>query len=125
MPFDQPISIGEMRWKVTLASRQESTGTTTDLNEQYTRICEIWAAIEPMGEEEMIGGEQIGTPVSHRITFRWLPYEDVTYFDTIIRYINLPNGERRAEIFRIRKIKEWNGRHRYIIADVELEQYAA
>ena len=123
-PVDQPCTIGEMRWKVALASRQELQDTNdTSLTEQYRLIATVHAKIMPKVRMAMYEGEQLETPITHQITFRWQPYEAIQMFDTIIRYTDLPNGERRAEVFRIRRIEEWDGRHRYIIADCELEAF--
>jgi hypothetical protein len=123
---DQPCSIGEMRWLVSLAHRHEIQDTDgVDLDEQYRLIAYVHAKIMPKVEMAMFEGENIETPITHEVTFRWQPYEDVGLFDTIIRYVNLPNDERRVELFRIRRIEEWEGRHRYIIADCELEAFKA
>ena len=121
---DQPCSIGEMRWLVSLACRTDTPDPDSpNLVESYRKIADIHAKIAPKVEESFIGGEEIESPVTHEITFRWQPYESLAMFDTIIRYIDLPNGERRAEVFRIRKLEEFSGRHRWIVADAELERF--
>lgn len=119
-----PVRIGEMRYLVTLALRNEvQDPSTTNLDEQYIRIMDMYAAIRPKNEEAFIGGEATTTPITHEIIFRWLPYESVTTFDTILRDIVMPNGQHRDEIYRIRQVEEWAGRQRFIIADAELESY--
>ena len=123
---DQPCSIGELRYKVTLASRDDITDpNSTNLLENYQPIADVWARITPSRSLEIIGGEQIESPFTHQIVIRWQPFEYATMFDTIIRYLNLPNGERRAEVYRVRNTKEWQGRFRFMIMDCELEKYAA
>jgi Phage head-tail joining protein len=127
MPMqDQPCEIGEMRWSVTLAYRREDPDlSSSNLVEEYIKVGNIHAKITPTASEIFIGGAQNGaqitTPITHEIIIRWQPYVNVTTFDTIIRKTVLPDGRSREELFRIRQIKEWNGRHRFIICDVELE----
>ena len=125
MPMqDQPCEIGELRWLVSLASRQEVQDPDgVNLDEQYAKIADVHAKITPEVKMMMFEGENIETPITHQIIFRWQPYEAISAFDTIIRQINLPNGEVRSEIFRIRRIEEWDGRKQFIICDAELEAF--
>lgn len=121
----QPATIGELRYRVTLGLRGEQQDpASTGLLESYQRIGEVNASITPTSAEMFIGSEQVGTPITHRIVFRWTGYEQSQFFDVIVRQLDLPNDTTRAEIFRVRRIQEFDGRQRFVVADVELEVYS-
>lgn len=119
-----PCNIADLRWHCTLARRRETADPMSPgMLENYTKIIDVWCCIRPKESIEILNTEVITTPVSHEIIFRWLPFEATGYFDTIIRFHQLPGGDNRQEIFRIRKAQEFEGRQRFIIADAELESF--
>jgi hypothetical protein len=112
-----------MRWLVTLARRDQTpTFGQTGITETIVSIADIHAAIEPMGLQSFLGSEQMETPITHTIYIRWQPFENLQMFNVVLRNVFLPDNSVIVETYRIRRIQEWQGRHRYIRMDVELEQ---
>jgi hypothetical protein len=121
MAYGKDIVIGDMRFRVTLASRQQLPDVTgTGIVESFVNPLEVWASVMPLGLQTFIGSSQIDTPITTRIIFRWLDLLDT--FDVILRSIVRPDGSERQEIYRIRTIGEWQGRQRFSVADCELEK---
>lgn len=117
---DQATSIGSLRWHVTLAERTEREDSySATLVEDYKKLATVHANIRPKLGLEFIDGQQLETPLTHECIFRWRP---LGFFDTVLRDIRLPNGTAYREVYRVRRIREWMGRHRYMIADIELER---
>lgn len=117
-----PVTIGELRWYVTLAKRQDVPNLDSGIIEQLAPIQTVHAAIKPTSLQSFIGAEQIDMPISHRIYIRWQPFADLSMFDVITRAMVLPDGSARTETFRVRRVMEWQGRHRFIVADCDLER---
>src|ERR1700727_989379 len=122
----QPTSIGELRWPVKLALRNEApTFDQTGITETITTIADVYASIEPMGLQTFLNSEQLDSPITHIVYIRWQPFDSLQMFNIILRTIFLPDNSTRTETFRIRRVQEWEGRHRYIRMDVELEKYVS
>jgi len=64
----------------------------------------------------------VDTPITHRIVIRWLDWIDTTH--VILRNTTRPNGSVRSEIFRIRRMKEIDGRQRFLELECEQESRA-
>ena len=63
---------------------------------------------------------QVDTPVSHKITFRWMPNIDTTC--VIMRLRSLPDGTSKTDQFRVRRVMDLDGRERFTQCDCELEK---
>jgi hypothetical protein len=105
---DQPCELGELRWRVSLAS----------LIEDYRILAVVHAKLTPARGLEFYGAEQLETPFTHQAVWRWRP---LSAFDTVLRHVET-HGKRWLEVYRVRRITEWAGRHRFICADLELEK---
>lgn len=121
----QPVSIGQLRWPCTLALRSEiSDPNTGGLVTTFSDEKNIHADIEPVGAAIYLNGQQTeNTPFTHRIIIRWRNYDEVSMFHVILRGITLPTGEPRNELFRIHRISEYEGRHRYLMIEAEQEKF--
>lgn len=118
-PLDQPCEIGQLRWRVSLAERIEKEDrNSASLIEDYRIIAVVHAKLTPKFGLEFYNAEQLETPVTHTAIWRWKP---IGAFDTLLRWVEL-QGQRYQEVYRVRRFTEWNGRHRYIVADIELEK---
>lgn len=118
---DIVIPVGSLRWPVLIARRRQDFDTAdTGITETWVGLQQVRANIEPIGALTFYGSEQIDTPVTHRITLRWLDYLDNSH--AVLRITRLPSGSPRQEVFRIRRVKELNGRKRFCSLDCELEQ---
>ena len=118
---DIAVRIGALRWPVVIARRRQNfepggVGIFEDLVEIET----VRAEVVPINASTFYGAEAVDTPVSHRITVRWLGYLDDT--NVVVRDTKLPDGETRHEVFRVRRVKELNGRKRFTSIDAELER---
>lgn len=113
-------TIGAMRWQVTLATRNQTPDPTTGITEAFINPIVVYAEIRPIGLQTYIAGEQIDMPITHRITTRW--QDGLDMFDVALREIERPDGTRRQEIFRIRRVGEFQGRQRFTLLDCELEK---
>ncbi len=101
----------------------DPVGEGVGVFEDWTEVETVFAEVLPINALTFYttgGAEQIDTPVTHRITTRWLGYLDNTY--KIIRNTKLPDQMIRGELFRIRRVKELNGRKRFTSLDCELEK---
>lgn len=82
---------------------------------------EVWADIAPVGTQSWLAGQQSeASAVTHRITIRWRPFVDRHH--VVLRTVRLPDGSVRYETYRIHRSGEWQGRHRFLILDAELER---
>jgi hypothetical protein len=120
------VRIGDLRWPVMLARRRQNFDSAPGVGiwEDYVLVQRLRAAVEPIKESTFyqVSGitEAIDIGVSHRITFRFIDYIDNTF--VVIRDSLRPNSTTRRELFRVRRVKELNGRKRFTSLDVELEQ---
>jgi head-tail adaptor len=120
-PDPNAVRIGSLRWPVVIASRlQMADPNSVGIVETLFATQAIRADIQPIGAMTFYAAEQVDTPVTHRITIRWLNYPDTTH--VVLRQTVLPSGQIRYETFRIRRIAEVDGRKRFLRMDCELEK---
>lgn len=121
MPFGSNFTIGQLRFQVTLATRQEIPDPNgTGILETFVNQTTVWADISPIGLQTWVASEQISSPITHRITLRW--HDNLTMFDCVLRTITRPNDQTtRQELYRIRRVAEFEGRQRFSLLDCELE----
>ena len=117
------IPIGTLRWPVQIYRREQAASLTDPgITETPLPIARVHADIQALGPITFWvaagAAEQVDTPVTHRITIRWLDYIDVTH---IIVRVTRGLDRDRTEIFRIRRITEWTGRKRFALLECELE----
>lgn len=123
MPEEDMIAIGELRWPVQIVTRaQAAQPAGTGIDEPYTNVQFTKACIRPVGALTFwgLGGEQVDGPITHRVFVRWVDY--ITNADAVIRKMLRRDGSYRTETFRVRRVKESNGRQRLAILEVEIEK---
>jgi hypothetical protein len=121
MAYGKSIAIGDLRWPVYLATRQQvAQANSTGIDEFLQSQTQVYASIEPIGLMAWIAGEQLDTPgPTHRLTIRFS--DNLDMFDVVIRQLVRDDGSDRTETFRIRRTAEVQGRQRFSILDCELE----
>lgn len=118
---DIEIPVGSLRWPVIVARRRQGFEQAgTGMTETWIEVETVRADIQPAGALTFYNAEQVDSPVTHRITLRWLDYLDQSH--AILRGTSLPDGSVRTEVFRVRRVKELNGRKRFSSLDCELER---
>ena len=118
---DKKIAIGQLRWPVRIATRQQvADPNSAGILETITQILPVHADVQPIGALTFYAGVQVDTPVTHRITLRWLDFVDTTC--VVFRITERADGTSRIERFRVRRLAEVNGRKRFIQLDCELEE---
>jgi head-tail adaptor len=108
LALEQDYPIGKLRWLVTLAQREQTPAAGGGITETLKNARQVHACIEAVGALTFWGGQQVDTPVTHKIVMRFQNYLDQTF--VVIRETVLPEGPPRKETFRIRRIKEFGGR---------------
>lgn len=108
-----------MRWTVVIARRDMDPDSGTGITETFVEIARMRADVQPSGPMTFYGSAQIDTPVTHRITMRWLDGLDTTC--VVLRDTRRPDNTVRREIFRVRRVAEYEGRKRFVLIDAELE----
>ena len=109
----------------------QTPDSTNGILETLINPREVWADVQPIGPMTFWGSMQTETPVTHRITLRWVGYIDNTW--VVIRTSAPPTqqpapqtdqgyGQQRLEVFRVRRVLEIDGRKRFTGLDCELEQ---
>jgi head-tail adaptor len=118
---DKEVAIGRLRWPVRIATRQQvADPNSAGILEILTKIVPLHADIQPIGALTFYAGVQVDTPVTHRITLRWLDWVDTSC--VVFRLTIRADGSNRIERFRVRRLAEVAGRKRFIQLDVELEE---
>ncbi len=103
-----------------IATRQQAADPdSAGILETIAKTQTVHADIQPIGALTFYAGVQVSTPVTHRITLRWLDWVDTTC--VIFRATNRLDLTQRVERFRVRRLAEVNGRKRFIQLDCELE----
>lgn len=115
----EDFAIGRLRWKVDLCRREQAPDSATGIAETPLLIATIRAEILPIGAMAFWAGVQVDAPITHRITVRFLDYIDNRY--VIIRNTASLDGQTRQEIFRVRRVKDRDGRKRFTEIEAELE----
>jgi head-tail adaptor len=118
-PDPKALEIGELRWPVAIAKREQAAAGTSTISESLTNIVQVHASIKSLGPLTFLAGEQTDRPVTHRIYIRWLDWLDLRY--VIVRQTIRLDQSVRLEVFRLRKIGEVDGRKRFLEILAELE----
>ncbi len=118
---DKP-NIGRMRWPVLLARRIQVAAGETTISERLVEPIVVRADIQPLGPMTFLEGAQTDRPITHRVYLRWLDWIDLQ--SVIVRRTERPDHTVREEIFRVRKVGEYEGRKRFVELLVELESRA-
>ncbi len=124
--------IGRLRWLVTIARRDQAPSIEdAGVTETLVPVATARADIQPIGALTFWSAQQTDTPVTHRITMRWLDYIDNRH--VILRQTGpivqqtspatdpYRQSSTRTEVFRVRRVKEVAGRKRFIEVEAELE----
>ena len=118
------VAINELRYPVILARRDQLPDDYASIDEELANAIRVHAKIEDLYPQTYWGiAAQTDRPVTHMIWIRWLGWIDTTH--VIIRHTRLPNQELRTDLFRIRRVKEMNGRKRFLEMECELEHREA
>lgn len=119
-PDPGAVSIGSLRWPVTIATRTQAAADGGGLQETLTELQTVMADIQPTGALTFYSGVQVDTPITHKIRIRWLDWIDTTH--VVIRNTTRLDGSTRQEMFRVRRVKEIDGRKRFAELEVEEEK---
>lgn len=112
--------IGNMRYRVTLGTRQAQESGTAGITETITGTVTVWADIRPLGTQLYLAGRQISDDeVTHRIITRHRSLPSM--FDTATRTVPLPDGTTRTDTYRILRTTEWEGRKQWLVMEARLE----
>lgn len=113
------VRIGQLRWPVTIATRtQVPDPFGPGLKDVLDALPTVHADIDPIGPLTFYAAAQTDRPVTHIVRMRWMDWIDTTC--VIFRTTTRPDGTFRSEVFRVRRVKEDDGRKRFI--DLECEQ---
>lgn len=110
----------DLRWRVDVVQRSQTPDGVSGVTETNTVVATVWVGIEAVGAVTFWAGQQVDTPITHRITLRWLDYLDNTH--AIVRATTTPDGSTRTEVFRVRRVREIEGRKRFALIEAELEK---
>jgi SPP1 family predicted phage head-tail adaptor len=125
MPDSRPdpnaVPIASLRWRVVIATREQaadpnSAGILETIADRQT----VRADIQPIGPMTFYAAEQVDTPITHRVTIRWLDWVDTTC--VIFRDTKRQDRSTMRERFRVRRVMSIDGRQRFLRMDCELEQ---
>lgn len=117
---DTPI--GTLRWPVQIGQRVQTAQDDGSTSDVMTNVRTVHASIDAIGSATFWGATNTDS-VSHRIRMRWIPYIDQTW--TVVRTMRTPDGASRVETFRIRRVREVEGRTRFTELECMLEGYSA
>ena len=90
------------------------------MTEGLTDIIKVRADVQPVGPMTFYGSAQVDSPVTHKITIRWLDSIGTTH--VVIRDTIRADRTGRREVFRIRRMMEIDGRKRFLLLEVEEEK---
>ena len=99
---------GELNRRVTIRLRNDEPTDDMSLASAYLEVAQRWAKIEPLGTAVYAGAVQIGEAMTHRITFPKI--------NGLTRAHEITRG---AQVFRVRRVTDLNGRGVYTVVDVE------
>ena len=130
-----PVPLGEFRYKVRFARREDINATTGTINIEgniepyvhlestFTDIGYVYAAIKPAGQRAFFENIQTEWEFSHTIYIRWIRgvWDQKT---TIFRDDILPDGSVYTEKYKVMRASNWNGRPYYLVLEVRLEEVA-
>jgi head-tail adaptor len=115
-------TIGKLRWWVQIAKRVQAPEGSASISEGMENIIRVRADIQPLGPMTFIEGSATDRPITDRIYIRWLDWLDTTH--VIVRETLRLDRSKRLEIFRIRKVGEFEGRKRFLELLCEQENRA-
>ena len=114
------VRVGALRWPVVIANREQAADPdSAGILERLSREQSIRADVQPAGPMTFYVAEQVDTPVTHRITTRWLDLVDAAC--VIVRATRRPARTVMVERFRVRRVMPIDGRQRFLRMDCELE----
>lgn len=115
------MRIGALRWQVVIATREQAADpNNAGILETIAQAQTVRADVQPIGPMTFYAAEQVDTPVTHRITIRWLDWIDTTH--VIFRTTKRPDQSDMIERFRVRRVMSIDGRQRFLRMECELEQ---
>ena len=79
-----------------------------DLDENWTDVATVWAAIDPVSGKEFYAAEQSESEVTHKIRCRYFPWLKA---ELRIRY----RAKDTVRIFHIVSIIDWQNRHENVL----------
>jgi len=115
--------IGSLHWLVTLARRDQAPDDNVAIEETFVPLAVVHADIQPAGTQTWVQSTQIDGPVTHFINLRWQNIPSNA--DVVLRSTTLRDGTQRTELYRIRRVKELQGRKRFIQLECEQEHARA
>lgn len=65
------MQAGDLRERITIQARLESTGTTGEVTWTWIDYLTVWGAVEPLRGEEYFAARQLQAATSLRIRIRW------------------------------------------------------
>lgn len=119
------ISIGDLRWPVTIYRRVQTTGNGPGIAETRVEIASVYAKIAQKGDAANAtfwGDAQVDTADGWWIWIRWRAGIDTTCI--VVRRSVAPDGATWEETFRVRRLGEEGGRKRFLRISAELEKRA-
>jgi Phage head-tail joining protein len=120
-PDPGAVRIGSLRWLVVIATREQAADPdSAGILETIAKRQTVRADVQPIGPMTFYAAEQVDTPLTHKITCRWLDWLDTTC--VVFRSTRRADGTERIERFRVRRMAEIDGRKRFVRLDCELEQ---
>lgn len=124
MPRDANPAISDLKWWVTIAQRgQAPDPNSTGIIETFRDVVEVHANIQPVPDgAAFYAGMQVDMNVTDIVTIRFIDWLDTTH--VVFRRDVRPDGSVREEMFRIRRVREIEGRKRFLALSCELEKRA-
>lgn len=117
------LIIGNRRWRVWLSRRTDTNDlNSANLTQKYETIAQVWASIVPVSTMTFYETTQTDQAITHRMFMRWRT--DMRLFDYVLRNGVDPNGKPISEVFQIRRSSDWQGRKRFLMIDLRLEERA-
>ena len=123
MPRDTNPPIGTLRWPVMIAQRgQAADPNSPGIVETFRDVQEVRADIQPVEAMTYYAGMQVDVRATHIVTVRFIDWLDTTH--VVFRRTMRPDDTVREEMFRIHRVRELDGRKRFVALETELEQRA-
>lgn len=64
------MKAGELRHKVTIQRVSQTLDSSRQTVDLWTKLAEVWAAVEPLSGRELLNAQQIQPDVTHRVRIR-------------------------------------------------------
>ena len=64
------MKAGELRHKVTIQKVSQTLDSSRQTVDLWTKLAEVWAAVEPLSGRELLNAQQIQPDVTHRVRIR-------------------------------------------------------